>query len=408
MTWRPSWPTLARRTLLAIFLAGLVIGWLAGSRPDRQQLVLFPIAAYAAVGAVVSARHPRNPIGWLFLCVAALTGLSGAADGAMTRGIESADVNAWYAVWGAWVTSWFWFPLFAAATVFTLLLFPDGLLSPRWRPVLSVAGAATGLLTLLGALSPQLQVGDTLPPPCVPPYQYLAVSSECKITVDNPLGAPEVSDAVAAVLVTAIVTTLAVCLTVAVVGAVLRARRSTGVARLQMRWFAFAATVLFAWILFSALFVKGDPPPIWSEAGFALAWALIPTSCGVAITRYRLYDIDRIISRTTSYAIVTLAVLAVYAAVVTSVTRLLPDSSSLAVAAATLVAAALARPLLRRVQDSVDRRFNRARYDAQRTVETFGARLRNEIDTATVTTDLVSVVDESLRPQGVTLWLRRT
>jgi hypothetical protein len=404
VTWPPSWPTVARRTLLAVFLGGLAIGWVAGSRLDRTQLVLLPIAAYAVVGAVVSARQPRNPIGWLFLCVAALTGLSGMADGAMTRGIKSGDVHAWYAVWGAWVTSWFWFPLFAAATVFTLLLFPDGLLSSRWRPVLWVTGASTGLLTLLDALPPQLQVGDTLPPPCRPPYQYLAAGRDCQITVDNPVPGLPVSDAVGA----ALVLTLSVCFSLAIVGAVLRMRRSTGVARLQMRWFAFAATVLFGWVLFSALFVKAEPAPLWSEVCFAIAWALIPASCGVAITRYRLYDIDRIISRTTSYAIVTLAVLAVYAVVVTSVTRLLPDSSTLAVAAATLAAAALVRPLLRRVQDSVDRRFNRARYDAQRTVETFGARLRNEIDTATVTTDLVSVVDESLRPQGVTLWLRRT
>jgi hypothetical protein len=139
---------------------------------------------------------------------------------------------------------------------------------------------------------------------------------------------------------------------------------------------------------------------------FAIGASLIPIACGIAILRYHLYDIGRIISRTTSYAIVTAAVLVVYAAVIASFTRLVPDSSDLAVAAATLVAAALARPLLRRVQAAVDRRFNRTRYDAQHTVDTFGSQLRSEIDADTVSGELVWAVRRALEPREVTLWVR--
>ena len=176
-----------------------------------------------------------------------------------------------------------------------------------------------------------------------------------------------------------------------------RAWRATGVEREQVKWFLLAVVLAtIGW------FVNQIPLPI--RVVFIVG--LPPLAIALALLRYRLYDIDRVISRTASYAIVTGALLVIYALVVTSVTRLLPDSSTLAVAAATLAAAALARPLLRRVQGSVDRRFNRARYDAQRTVEVFGARLRHEIDSATVERDLRGVVLQTLEPTSVSVWLR--
>jgi peptidoglycan/LPS O-acetylase OafA/YrhL len=179
----------------------------------------------------------------------------------------------------------------------------------------------------------------------------------------------------------------------------LRWRRSSGIERLQLRWF-LAAVVAVA-IGFLLTFHNSG-----ANAAFGFTVSLIPIACGVAILRYRLYDIDRIISRAASYAIVTGVLLVTYALVVTSVTRLMPDASTLAVAAATLSAAALARPLYRRVQQAVDRRFNRARYDAQHTVDDFGARLRHEVDTDLVAGDLLGVVRLTLQPAGVALWLR--
>ena len=138
-----------------------------------------------------------------------------------------------------------------------------------------------------------------------------------------------------------------------------------------------------------------------------LSFLLIPAAFGIAILRYHLYDIDRIISRTTSYALVTGLLLATYATVVATATRLLDTEQPVVVAAATLTVAALARPVLRRVQSVVDRRFNRSRYDAVRTVDAFGARIRNQVDPHHVREDLVAVVNATLQPDTVTLWTRK-
>jgi hypothetical protein len=170
--------------------------------------------------------------------------------------------------------------------------------------------------------------------------------------------------------------------------------RSQGTERAQVKWFLLAVVVAtVAWITTTVL-------------GAVLMLVLPPLGITVALTRYRLYDIDRVISRTASYAIVTGVLLATYAVTVTSVTRLLPDSSTFAVAGATLAAAALARPIYRGVRASIDRRFNRARYDAERTVEAFGHRLRAEIDTPAVLSDLRGVVHDTLEPESVGVWLR--
>jgi len=404
-------PSGARRTLVEIcrwglfglFAGGIAVGLLAHTSMGRQQLFLVPALAYAAVGLLVSARQPRSPIGWLFLLVAALTGLSAMADGAMTTALANGDPTAWYGVWGAWVTSWFWFPLFAAATLFTVLLFPDGLLSPRWRPVLWVSVVGTALVTVGTAMSAHLPVGKTNDPPCHAPQTLL--DGTCGVWVDNPIGVRQATlETVGGVVVMIVLLALTVCFLLAVVSAVLRTRRATGTARLQMRWFAFAAAILAGWLLLQAGFVKNDP--IWSEVCFSAAVAFIPVSCGLAITRYHLYDIDRIVSRTTSYAIVTGLLLATYLGVVALATSVLGRSSSLAVAGATLAAAALARPVLRRVQDTVDRRFNRERYDALHTVDSFGSRLRHEVDADHVRDDLVRVISSTLQPERVTVWIR--
>jgi hypothetical protein len=158
-------------------------------------------------------------------------------------------------------------------------------------------------------------------------------------------------------------------------------------------------------MIINTVAVKGDADPLWSEIALALVIAMIPLSCGVAILRYHLYDIDRIVSRTASYAIVTGLVLAVYAVIVTSASRFLHSNSPLVVAGATLVAAALARPALRRVQVVVDRRFDRARYDGARTVDEFGGQLQRTVDVEVVQGDLLRTVQESLQPTTTALWM---
>jgi hypothetical protein len=310
----------------------------------------------------------------------------------MRFGLEVSPPVPWYAVLGAWAQNWLWYPLFGLATTFTVLLYPSGLPSRRWRPVLATAIVSIAAIVAMGALAPTLQVGDTGP------------------TVDNPLSfgwLPSFADGEGSPLfVAATLVGLLGCSLAAVVSAVIRYRRAAGVERLQLRWFAFAVVTVVVAEVVSNLPLPAAPvlPNVVADA----ALCLVPISCGVAILRYRLYDIDRVISRTTSYALVTGLLLACYAVVVTLVPRLLPVSSSFAVAAATLAAAAAARPLLRRVRVAVDRRFNRARVDAERTVQAFGTRLRDEVDPGQVVRELVGATHATMQPATVGVWLRAT
>lgn len=400
--------TVTRWFLLSVFVGGMSVGFLTGAPLGSSQLVLFAFAVYAAVGMLVSGRQPQTPIGWLFLTVGALTGMAALAQGGMTHAIAANDPGSWYGVAGAWVDAWFWFPLFAAATLFTVLFYPSGLLGPRWRPVLWVSLLGTAALTALFALQPTLIVGDTPDPPCRSPYVYVPDSQNCQIQVNNPLnpGSVKLTDAAGTAVAIALVATLVVCMVLAVVSAFLRSRRANGVEREQMRWFAFAAAIFFAWVLLDG-FLLHTPAP-WSDVVFAALIGLIPLSCGLAILRYRLYDIDRIISRTTSYVIVTGLLVATFAVIVALTSSVLGPKNQLGVAVATLVAAALARPVLARVQRVVDRRFDRARYDAQRTIDEFGTRLREEVDPDAVIDDLVDVVRQALQPEhaGMILMVR--
>jgi len=200
---------------------------------------------------------------------------------------------------------------------------------------------------------------------------------------------------------------LAATLVVSLVSLVVRARHASPVERAQLRWLTLAGAVLIAAGV-PSLVLRVTPMIGGSwifQAVASLAAFGIPVAITVAVLRYRLYDIDRLISRTLSYAILTGVLVGTYVVVVTVVTRLLPGSSSLAVAASTLAVAALFQPLRHRVQASVDRRFNRARYDAGRTVERFSHRLRGEVDLAAVTADLVRTVHETFEPAQVSLWL---
>ena len=172
---------------------------------------------------------------------------------------------------------------------------------------------------------------------------------------------------------------------------------------MQIRWVTFAAVLLGVLVVPASVASNSTLSTIL----WAVKLSLLPAAMGLAILRYHLYDIDRIISRTTSYAIVTGCLVVTYAGIVALASRVLHTSSPIVVAGATLTAAALARPILRRVQDAVDRRFNRSRYDAQHTVDAFGARLRHSSQPESVQTDLVAAVELTIQPTSVKLWVRR-
>jgi hypothetical protein len=183
----------------------------------------------------------------------------------------------------------------------------------------------------------------------------------------------------------------------------LRFRRSRGVERQQLKWFTYAAALIaVSFLLWGFLLPAGGV----TDVVFGLTIALVPVAAGIAILRYRLYEIDRLINRTLVYGLLTAVLGGVYAGVVLVLGQLLGQDSSLAVAGATLVAAALFQPARRRIQQAVDRRFNRRRYDAARTVEAFSARLREEIDLEALSAELLAVVNQTMQPTEVWLWLR--
>jgi hypothetical protein len=194
-------------------------------------------------------------------------------------------------------------------------------------------------------------------------------------------------------------------LVVAIASLVVRSRRARGTERQQLRWVALAAwlSVLALVIVLAGLALGSDAIVNWA-AGVLVA--ILPLGTGAAILRYKLYDLDRIVSRTVAYGLLTLLLGGGYAAVVLGLGQLLGRDSSLVVAAATLAVAAVFQPLRRRVQAAVDRRFNRRRHDAARVIEGFGRRLRDQVDLDTLTGELLAVVDQTMQPTRASLWLR--
>jgi hypothetical protein len=274
--------------------------------------------------------------------------------------------------------------------VFALLLFPTGRLpSARWRPVALRGTFGVAATAVLSAVQPTLRLQNE-------PY-----------TIDNPVGISWAPDPEHGPLGSGLLTLLIVCMVAAVVSVVLRFRRSRGVERQQLKWFTFAAALLGASLLLTSFVL---PDGELSDLVFGLAIAFVPVAAGIAILRHRLYDIDRLVNRTLVYGLLTALLGAVYAGVVLGLGQLFGGvgerTPSWVVAGATLAVAALFQPARRRIQRVVDRRFNRRRYDATRTVEAFSARLRDQIDLDTLTAELLAGVDQTVEPTSASLWLR--
>jgi hypothetical protein len=273
--------------------------------------------------------------------------------------------------------------------VFTPLVFPTGrLLSARWRLVAVVAAVGTAAIITLSALQPMLQGEDHHP-------------------VRNPIGVAGVPDPEEGALGAILFGLLLLCAAAAVTSVVVRFRRSQGVERQQLKWFTYAAALLILFLLVTDYLL---PQSGVVEVLYGLVVALVPVAAGIAILRYRLYDIDRLINRTLVYGALTALLGAVYAAAVLVGGQLFGgvggNPPSWAVAGATLAVAALFQPARRRIQQVVDRRFNRRKYDAAKTVEAFSTRLRDHVDLDTLSAELLAVVDQTMEPTRVSLWLR--
>jgi hypothetical protein len=296
--------------------------------------------------------------------------------------LPGAALAAWF--------SWWWLPILGLIFVFTLLLFPTGRLpSPRWRPVAVAGGLAIATVTVLGAVQPTLKLQNE------------------EVYLPNPVGVAGAPDPETGALGAVLLGVLGACMVASVVSVVLRFRRSQGVERQQLKWFTYAAALM---LLAQLVTMTVLPEGVVSDVLFGLSIAFVPIAAGVAILRYRLYDIDRLINRTLVYAAVTAVLGAVYAGLVLALGWLFGgvggELPSWAVAGATLAVAALFQPARRRVQALVDRRFNRRRYDAARTVEAFSARLRDQIDLDTLSAELLAGVEQTVEPTTVSLWLR--
>jgi len=365
---------------LGLVLGSLVL--LAGAHTDAGDVSQYyyedaaVALAFALVGAVVAARRPANPIGWLFLAI----GLSGALGVVSNEYATYTLVTDPGALPGgavaAWLSGWTWWPAYGLVPL-VLLVFPDGHLpSPRLRWAAWLAAGGVAVMTVGIAAT---TLGD--------PARF-ALSEE------EPGGLP-------GLVLAASVSAAAVSFLAALASLVLRWRRARGNERAQLKWVAFAAGLgLVANVVFQVLLLPG--------LGL-VGVVLVPVGAAVAILRHRLYDIDRIISRTLAYGLLSALLGVVYVAGVFLVGRLLNpggEPSGFAVALSTLAVAGLFQPARRRVQAAVDRRFNRARYDAARTVAAFSARLRDEIDLDTLTAELVAVVDQTMQPAHTSLWLQ--
>jgi hypothetical protein len=341
----------------------------------------------ATVGAVLATRRPRHPVGWLLLILGLALNASGVAAAYTAYGLVARPG----ALPAAGAVARYVLALILAALPalsFILLLTPTGSLpSPRWRWWARIAAAAA-VAWLLGSV--------VHPAPLYPEYP----------TIGNPLAVPALPRGLLDVAQPAAGVVVLAALVVGAVSLVGRFRRARGTERQQLRWLAWGAALAAVALLaaMAALVLEEDFTLL--NVALGVCAALLPLATGAAILRYRLYDLDRIISRTLAYGLLTVLLGSGYVGVVLGLGRLLPQGSSLAVAGATLAVAALFQPARRRVQQVVDRRFNRRRYDAAQTIAAFSARLRHEVDLRTLTGELLAVVDQTMQPTQASLWLR--
>jgi hypothetical protein len=349
------------------------------------------VLAFATMGALVASRRPRNPIGWILLAAGvayAIGGFSVLYAEEMLAGTRDAGFVETAL---AWVSTWVWMAGIGPVATFGLLLFPNGRLpSRRWRVVAWLAAGGVALMLVGIALAPGRF--EDLP-------------------IENPLGldaAPAVPDALAEAGGLALI--------VGVVGSIAslfaRFRTARSQERDQLKWLTYAAGVVGLG-LSSAIVIEiaaGPEAVDLTNAIVSLSLAAVPVAIGIAILRHRLFDIDVVINRTLVYGGLTATLAGAYLGCVLLFQLALSpltEESSLAIAGSTLAVAALFRPARARIQAAVDRRFYRRRYDAARTLEAFGGRLRDELDLEALGADLQGVVRDTVQPAHVSLWLRR-
>ncbi len=364
------------------------VGWHGAGDTANSSLVALFIAfmAFATMGALVAAHVPRNPLGWTFVTIALCAALAGVAENLAFQGLVHDPGSIPGSMFFAWLYSWLWFPTMGLIG-FVVLLYPTGTVpGPRWRIVSRGLALILGLLTVVAMLHPGPLDGDNGKLP------------------DNPvgLGALRASDNVVSPIVTG---TLIVLLLATAASVVWRFWRSRGDERQQMKWMAFAAVFLALGITLPGVVGIKDTGDVF----FSVAIIQLPVAVGIAMFKYRLYDVDRVINKTLVYAVSTALLAGAYIGLVLAGETLfssVASGSSVAVAVSTLVVAGLFLPVRRRVQQFVDRRFYRRKVDVEETLARFAARLRHEADVDTLLADVHAVVGETVAPAHLHVWLR--
>jgi hypothetical protein len=386
---------------VALAVASLILALLNG-RTLGEILIgpgigTFAILAvsFSVVGALIASHRPENSIGWIFLAVGFFYGLLSAGDEYAIYALLTNPGSLPLGAAASWLGQWLWAPGLGLILVFLPLLFPDGHPpSHRWRPVAWLGGISIGLAVVSSMIllwperGPALVTGDESPSHVVDVILLFALP----LMLLAGLGA--------------------------VISLLVRFRRARGDERQQIKWFASAAALTFVWILVSEVFeelisIEGGVPEAilaFTSASASLVIPSIPIATGIAILRYRLYDIDILINRTLVYGSLTAMLVSLYFVGIVVLQRvfvlLTGEQSTLAVVASTLSIAALFNPLRRRIQSFIDRRFYRRKYDARKTLEAFSATLRSETDLDRLGEHLAGVVGETMRPAHVSLWLR--
>lgn len=395
---KPERPARARLTLAAVWTMWVIavvfvaISLVAPEGPDD----LLPAAtlgltavSFATVGAVLVSRLPTNPIGWLLASGGFWFGVGNGATRVATYGLIAHPGSVPGVVWFAWLDEWTWAPA-VGAILLLVLVYPTGrLLSARWRPVALGAAFLIVLLSFGGAFGPWTDGVF----PVANPLAVTGAAPDLVIVLLGPC-------AIAVILL-------------AVASLVIRYRRSAGIQRAQLKWFvAVVALSVPAFLIGTALFgssgLAGGLATIFDLVAY-VGFALLPVAIGLAVMRYRLFEIDRLISRTIAFGTLTAIVGVLFVGSILlfgAVLAPLTGSNELAVAGSTLLVFALFQPLRRRVQRVVDRRFNRARYDAERTVAAFAARLADEVDPEHLRAEILATVTAAVEPISVVLWLR--
>ena len=387
---------LAMASLIFALLNGRTLGEIFLAWRGEPSIACFAIIAvsFSVVGALIASHRPGNPIGWVFCAAALFQVLADAtgqyADYALLTNPGSLPLGGEL----SWLEAWIWAPGLGLIVVFLPLLFPDGRPpSRRWRPVVWLGGLSIGLICVLTAIVLWPERGPAL----VRPGDFPTEFEGWRYAVEG--------------LVNFAYPMLLLAEFGAVISLLVRFRRARGDERQQIKWFASAAALSLVWIfVFTGQVTLGGLPEAIVALSSLLVVPSIPIATGIAILRYRLYDIDLIINRTLVYGSLTVTLVALYFGGIVVLQRgfvlLTGQQSTLAVVASTLLIAALFTPLRRRLQGFIDRRFYRRKYDARKILEAFSARLRDETNLDALSNDLVGVVRETMQPSHISLWQR--